>query len=145
MRELQVAWTFPTGDAYQPSRGRATAFEATSIYVGGTLYLGTPLGRVFALNPITGAASWSYDSKVSRDKGYGDFANRGVSTWKPATGGRLIYIATVDGRLIALDAVSGKPVAGFGDNGVVNLRNGLRLPPAGFADYEQTLPPATLP
>ena len=142
VRGLQVAWTFHTGDAYQPSRSRSTAFEATPIYVEGTLYLGTPLGRVFALDPITGAERWSYDSKVPRDKGYGDFANRGVSTWKPAAGGRRIYIATVDARLIALDAASGKPAAGFGDNGVVNLRTGLRLPPPGFADYEETSPPA---
>ena len=142
VRLLQVAWTFHTGDSYQPSRGRSTAFEATPIYVDGTLYLGTPLGRVFALDPIAGAERWSYDSKVPRDKGYGDFANRGVSTWKPASGGRRIYIATVDARLIALDAASGKPVAGFGDNGVVNLRTGLRIPPRGFADYEETSPPA---
>jgi quinoprotein glucose dehydrogenase len=142
VRGLKVAWTFHTGDAYQPSRGRPTAFEATPIYVEGTLYLGTPLGRVFALDPITGAERWSYDSKVPRDRGYGDFVNRGVSTWKPANGGRRIYIATIDARLIALDAVSGKPVTGFGDNGVVNLRTGLRIPPRGFADYEETSPPA---
>ena len=43
VRELRVAWTFHTGDAHQPSRGRSTAFEATPIYVEGTLYLGTPL------------------------------------------------------------------------------------------------------
>jgi quinoprotein glucose dehydrogenase len=66
VRGLQVAWTFHTGDAYQPSRGRSTAFEATPIYIEGTLYLGTPLGRVFALDPITGAERWSYDSKVPR-------------------------------------------------------------------------------
>jgi hypothetical protein len=104
--------------------------------------VGKPLGRVFALYPITGAERWSYDSKVPRDRGYGDFANRGVSTWKPANGGRRIYIATIDARLIALDAASGKPADGFGDNGVVNLRTGLRIPPRGFAGYEETSPPA---
>jgi len=142
VRGLHVAWTFHTGDAYQPSRGRPTAFEATPIYVEGTLYLGTPLGRVFALDPTTGTVRWSYDSKVPRDKGYGDFANRGVSTWKPAGGRSRIYIATVDARLIALDAATGKPVAGFGDNGIMDLRTGLRISPRGFADYEETSPPA---
>lgn len=142
VRTLRVAWTFHTGDAYVPPRGRATAFEATPIYVEGTLYIGTPLGRVIALDPTTGTPRWTYDSKVPRDKGYGDFANRGVSTWKPAAGERRIYIATVDARLIALDAANGKPIAGFGDNGIVDLRTGLRIPPRGFADYEQTSPPA---
>jgi glucose dehydrogenase len=68
VRGLQVAWTFHTGDAYQPTRGRSTAFESTPIYVEGILYLGTPLGRVFALDPVSGAERWSYDSKVPRDK-----------------------------------------------------------------------------
>ncbi len=139
---LKIAWTYRTGDAYQPKQGRSTAFEATPLFVDGTLYVGTPLGRVIALDPVTGKERWAFDGKVPRDKGWGDFANRGVSTWKPASGPRRILIATLDARLIALDAATGKPVAGFGDNGVVDLRKGLRIEPTGFADYEETSPPA---
>ncbi len=51
---LKVAWTFRTGDAYQPKGSRPTAFEATPLYVDGTLYLSTPLGRILALDPVTG-------------------------------------------------------------------------------------------
>ncbi len=139
---LKVAWTFHTGDAWQPRGGRATAFEATPLYVDGTLYFLTPLGRVIALDPVSGRQRWVYDGKVPRDAGYGDFASRGVSIWKRG-GERRIFAATVDARLIALDD-SGKPVTGFGDNGVVDLRQGLRIPPRpnGFADYEETSPPA---
>lgn len=140
--KLQVAWTFRTGDAWQPKHGRPTAFEATPLYVDDTLYIGTPLGRIIALDPVTGKERWSYDGKSPRDAGYGDFANRGVSTWKPATGPRRIFIATIDARLIAVDAASGEPIQGFGDNGVVNLRDGLRIAPRRFADYEVTSPPA---
>jgi quinoprotein glucose dehydrogenase len=139
---LQIAWTYQTGDGYKPERSNATAFEATPLYADGTLYVATPLGHVVALDPLTGKPRWSYDAKVPRDKGYGDFANRGVSIWKPATGPGRIFVATVDARLIALDAVSGKLIAGFGDNGEINLRNGLRIAPRGFADYEETSPPA---
>lgn len=141
---LQVAWTFRTGDAYEPKRGRSTAFEATPLYVDGTLYLATPLGRVIALDPVTGNPRWSFDGKAAKDAGFGDFANRGVSTWKSAAGARRIFLATIDARLIAVDAATGKPSAGFGDNGVVNLRTGLRIPPSPdrFADYEETSPPA---
>jgi quinoprotein glucose dehydrogenase len=142
---LKVAWTFRTGDAYQPEHSRPTAFEATPLYVDGTIYFGTPLGRVIALDPVTGKERWSYDSAVPKDKGYGDFANRGVSTWKSAdSANRIIFVATIDARLIALDASTGKPRAGFGDNGVVNLRDNLRIAPRGFADYEETSPPAIL-
>lgn len=139
---LKVAWTFRTGDAYQPKDGRPTAFEATPLYVDGKLYIGTPLGRVIALDPISGEQIWAYDSHVPRDKGYGDFATRGLSTWQSGKSPRRIFLATIDARLIALDAVTGQPCADFGDNGIVNLRNNLRIAPRGFADYEETSPPA---
>jgi quinoprotein glucose dehydrogenase len=142
VHSLQIAWTFRTGDAYEPKYGRPTAFEATPLYVDGRIYMGTPLGRVIALDPLTGHQIWAYDSKVPRDKGYGDYANRGVSQWQSPNGQRRIFIATIDARLIALDAATGQPCADFGDNGVVNLRNGLRIAPRGFADYEETSPPA---
>lgn len=93
---LKVAWTFRTGDSYQPARSRATAFEATPLFVDGTLYLATPLGRIIALDPVTGKERWAYDAKVDRDAGYGDFANRGVSTWKSPSGQRRIILATID-------------------------------------------------
>jgi quinoprotein glucose dehydrogenase len=139
---LKIAWTYRTGDAYQPQKGRATAFEATPLYIDGTLYLSTPLGHVVALNPVTGKVRWSYDAKLPRDEGYGDFANRGVSSWKPANGKRRIIAVTVDARLIALDAATGKLLPGFGENGQVNLRDGLRIPVRHFSDYEETSPPA---
>src|SRR6185437_14454224 len=125
--KLSVAWSFRTGDAYQPKHGRSTAFEATPLYVDQTVFVATPLGRVFALDPTSGQVRWSYDAKVNRDAGFGDFATRGLSTWMPPTGHRRIYLATIDARLIALDAATGKPCLDFGDNGAVDLRNGLRI------------------
>ena len=144
--QLKIAWQFRTGDAYEPQHGKPTAFEATPLYIDGTLFLGTPLGRVIALDPTTGKQIWSYDSQVPKDAGFGDFANRGVSTWKVSNAPRRIFIATIDGRLIALDAATGKPCADFGDNGIIRLREGLRIPPreGRFADYEETSPPAVV-
>src|SRR5206468_6308846 len=52
--------------------------------------------------------------------------------------------ATIDARLIALDAPTGKPCAGFGSGGVVDLRKGLRAAPDEFAFYEVTSPPAVI-
>jgi glucose dehydrogenase len=113
---LEVAWTFRAGDAYQPKNGRPTALEATPLHIDGTLYLSTPVGRVFALDPVTGQQRWVYDAKVPRDMGYGDFASRGISAWQRGTDRRII-VATIDARLIALDARSGTPVARFGRDG----------------------------
>jgi quinoprotein glucose dehydrogenase len=140
---LRVAWTFRTGDAYQPPGNRPTAFEATPLYVDGTIYLSTPLGRVMALDPVTGRQRWVFDAKVPRDAGYGDFASRGVSTWQRGRE-RRIFVATIDARLIALNAATGEPVREFGTAGTVNLRQGLRIAPAGFADYQVTSPPAVI-
>src|SRR5581483_792039 len=64
--------------------------------------------------------------------------------WKSPTGQRRIFIATIDARLIAVDAGSGKLCLDFGDNGIVDLRQGLRIAPRGFADYEETSPPAVI-
>jgi quinoprotein glucose dehydrogenase len=140
---LEVAWTFRTGDAYTPKEGRPTAFEATPLHVDGTLYLSTPVGRVLALDPVTGQPRWAFDAQSPRDKGYGDFASRGVSTWQRGSE-RRIFVATIDARLIALDAKTGTPIPGFGADGIVDLRQGLRIPPTGFADYQVTSPPAVI-
>jgi len=140
---LQIAWTFRTGDGYQPPRGRPTAFEATPLHVDGTLYLSTPVGRVIALDSVTGQLRWAFDAKVPRDAGYGDFASRGVSLWQRGTE-RRIFVATIDARLIALDARTGEPMRGFGRQGTVDLRKGLRIAPRGDADYEVTSPPAVI-
>jgi quinoprotein glucose dehydrogenase len=143
---LKVAWTFRTGDAYQPKDRNPTRFEETPLFVDGTLYLGTPLGRVIALDPVTGKQRWAYDSHVAKDIGYGDYSARGVSTWIPKQGARRIYIATIDARLIALDAATGKPCTDFGDNGSINLRQGLRIPVQAkwLEDYEETSAPAVI-
>ena len=144
--QLKIAWTFRTGDAYQPAESRATAFEATPLVIDRTLYLSTPLGRVLALDPVKGTKLWAYDPHIDKEAGYGDFANRGVSAWRGADNTLRILVATIDARLIMLDAASGKPAIQFGDNGIVDLRKGLRLPVGTnhYADYEETSPPAVL-
>ncbi len=140
---LEVAWTFRTGDAYSPKEGRPTAHEATPLHLDDTLFLSTPLGRVIALDPITGKQRWAFDAQVPRDKGWGDYASRGVSAWRRG-GDRRIFVATIDARLIALDAATGKPIPTFGERGAVDLRKGLRIPPTGFADYAVTSPPSVV-
>lgn len=148
---LRVAWTFRTGETPQaaPTR-RPTAFEATPIVVDGTLYLSTPLGKVFALDPVTGAERWRFNAQVNPQTPFGDFTSRGVSAWLDAGAAegtlcrRRIFLAAVDARLIALDARTGAPCADFGERGTVNLRVGLRNPPQSDGEYGMTSPPAVV-
>ncbi|MDQ6690850.1 MAG: pyrroloquinoline quinone-dependent dehydrogenase [Gemmatimonadota bacterium] len=155
MRNLRVAWTYTTGAQSpeakgQSQSGRPPRFEATPILIDGRLYLSTPLGRVIALNAATGTEIWSYDARIDEGGDYGDFANRGVSTWldskSPANSAcrRRIFIATIDARLIALDARDGKPCAGFGHAGIVDLTAGLRNAPEYKGEYFETSPPAAI-
>lgn len=141
---LEVAWTYNTGEVAADDR----SFEATPILVDGTLYLSTPLGKIIALDPVTGAERWRHDAKVSPDAGFGDFTSRGVSSWHDvdapadAACARRIIAATVDGRLLSLDARTGEPCRAFGHGGTVSLREGLRNEPFEFGEYEVTSPPA---
>ncbi len=143
---LTVAWIHRTGDD-TPSHGR---FQSTPIMVDGTLYVTTPLGRVNALDPVTGRERWTFDPGIRLNAGYGDFANRGVSTWRDpsaaagASCARRIFVASIDARLIALDARTGRPCPGFGQDGTVHLGRELDLPAENPAEYQVTSPPAVL-
>src|SRR5881296_2033772 len=148
---LQVAWIYHTGMPDMAGMNhRPPALEGTPIVVEGTMYVITPTGIVAALDPATGTERWRYDAGVNPHRGYGDFASRGVSFWRDSRAvagtscARRIIAATIDARLIAIDAPTGKPCTSFGAGGVVDLRKGLRAPPDEFQFYEVTSPPAVV-
>jgi quinoprotein glucose dehydrogenase len=145
---LQVAWTYRTGEAGDRfTTSKPASLEATPLVVDGTMYIGTPLGRVIALDPATGQERWVFDPKIARNIPYGDFASRGVSTWLDEAAPpdspcrRRIYAATAQAQLIALDARDGEPCRAFGSNGIVDLKVGLRIPPFEPQAYSITSPP----
>ncbi len=129
---LDLAWTFRTGDlAAEPPPPKHATFQATPLLVDGALYVASPLGRVFALDPETGRERWRFDSKLSNRRA-GEYTTRGVATWlDPARGAgapcrRRIYLATVESKLHAIDAANGEPCADFGAAGTVDLKQGIR-------------------
>ncbi len=80
--------------------------EATPLIVDGTLYVTTSWSRVHALDAKTGSLKWSYDPKVDGQKARDaccDVVNRGVAIWNGK-----VFVGALDGRLIALDAGTGK-------------------------------------
>jgi quinoprotein glucose dehydrogenase len=148
---LELAWTYRTGEPLVAlaGGGRPPAFEATPVYAFGLLYIGTPYGKVVALEPETGKERWAFDAKIPRDANFGDFANRGVSVWadaKQAAGPcrERVFFASIDARLFALDARTGAACSDFGRQGVVDLKTGLRRGPEYLGEYEQTSPPAVI-
>jgi len=98
--ELGLAWFYDL----DTRRGQ----EATPIVVDGVMYFTTAWSKVFALNAATGTPLWSYDPKVIPEWAVNaccDVVNRGVAVW----GGK-VFFGTLDGRLIALDAATGRRV-----------------------------------
>jgi quinoprotein glucose dehydrogenase len=131
VNKLRVAWTFHTRDVSDGSNGwKRSGLETTPILVDGTLFLTTAFNRVIALDPATGSRRWAFDPQIDPSLDYGDgLINRGVATWLDGSRSvkqgcrRRIYEATLDARLLALDAATGKPCADFGHDGQVLLRD----------------------
>ncbi len=126
--QLKVAWTYHTG-ALVPvtDLNNKAAFEATPILFEGTLYLSTPFNRVIALDPATGAEKWTFDPRVDRQGDYSEVSSRGVASWMDSKAPRTaacsarIFEGTLDARLLAIDARTGKLCADFGKDGTVDL------------------------
>lgn len=111
VQRLKPAWTFRTG---KPGS------EAVPVVVGGVMYVTAPDG-VYALVPETGELLWKHDATP--------VAIRGVAYW-PGTRGLRPRVFTGNGPfLLALDAATGKPAPGFGNEGRVDLRQGVTADP----------------
>ena len=82
--------------------------EATPLVVDGVIYISTAWSKVKAYNAATGEPLWAYDPLVRGDWAVNaccDVVNRGVAVWEGK-----VFVGTIDGRLIALDAATGKPL-----------------------------------
>jgi len=136
VNNLVRAWEFHTGDLEtRPATAMASSkFEATPLFVEGSLVICTPFNEVIALDPGTGAEKWRFDPHISTTQRPANRFNcRGVAYWvdpQAASGAACrsrIFTATNDVRIIALDARTGQPCTGFGDNGEVKIDVGMKL------------------
>lgn len=124
---------FRFGSGFRPS-------EDTPLVIHGIMYISTPYSRVVAIDPVNGKELWDYHLPS------GNPSTRGVEYWGgDANTPAQIVFGSSDGKLYSVDAKTGKPNPGFGDNGVVNLntdaimrglpgRNALTSPPVVYRD-----------
>ena len=146
---LVRAFEFRTGDlaVRAPEVMRRTKFQATPLFVEDSLIFCSPFNEVIALDPGTGAQKWRYDPKIATNQRPANrYVCRGVTHWTddeaPADAAcrSRIFMGTNDVRLIALDAKTGLPCAGFGNGGEVKLDIGMALEWPG--EFQITSPPA---
>jgi len=138
---LKPVWVFHMNPAFDPKVGKSPLgmlSQDTPLEIDGVLYLTTPYGRVVALDAISGKQIWAYQLPARDNPPW-----RGLAWW-PGTAkiAPRLFFGTIQGRLIALDARTGEPAAGFGGKGIVDLKtpeimNGFPDAPYGF-----TAPPS---
>ena len=140
VKNLRVAWRQSSmPQEVRKGRGKVavpTNYQVTPLMAGGMLFVTTGDSSVAALRPDTGAVIWSYvppDSAKPETKDdppgemlVGRSANRGVAYWSAGDDSRVISISGQS--LIALNAKTGAPAAGFGTAGIVDLAKGYRRP-----------------
>jgi quinate dehydrogenase (quinone) len=145
VQDLQVAWTFHTGDTPISPTGNGAEDQETPLQVGERVYLCTPHNNVIAINADSGKKIWERDINAhaqvwNRCRGLAYFdatqalpapTAAGATPLAPATvpaGAqcqRRLLMNTIDARLVAIDADTGALCDGFGKNGFVDLKEGL--------------------
>lgn len=123
VKDLEVAWMYDASekpDPANPGRQRNRAIQCQPIVVNGVLYGTTPELKLFALKAGTGEQIWKFEPfKDDRLN-----SNRGVVYWESGSDKRILY--TVGSSLYAVNAVTGKIVKSFGQEGRVDIHTGLQ-------------------
>jgi quinoprotein glucose dehydrogenase len=151
VEQLQVAWTYSTGELKRrpPAMLSNSSSETTPILASGSLVTCTPFGRVIALDPATGREKWVFDPEVNPSfEMPNQYLCRGVAQWRDSEAepqaicsNRILY-TTVDLRLIALDARTGKLCKTFGDGGQILVAQGVEQQHLG--ELKLASPPAVV-
>ncbi len=121
VNQLEVAWTFSTGDLID---GVRTEIQANPIIIGDTLYSTSPLKKLFALKADSGELLWMFDPFEGQQPAARG-VNRGVAYWSDNDNDekRILYVAGA--RLFSIDAKTGEPDPIFGENGSLDFGTGL--------------------
>lgn len=123
--QLKIAWRRPMLSpefrAANPQVRPTNNYRATPIMVGGLLYASKGVGLAEAFDPATGKTVWS--QAIPAEGLRGSTANRGLAYW--SDGGESRLFTYINNYLYALNPKTGEPYKDFGDDGKVNLVDGL--------------------
>ena len=141
---LRIAWRWQSADGSldlealreQLPNLSIRGFQATPLMVGGVLYLSTALYQAAAVDAGTGETLWVHDPQAYQG-GLPTHAyrSRGVAHWTDGQEARIFW-GTSEGYLLAVDAGTGQPVLDFGDNGRVDLMEGVPRATRGATNFQ---------
>src|SRR5438093_10082512 len=122
--KLEVAWRFKTDNLGPRPENK---LEGTPIMVGGMIYTtGGSRRAAVALDAKSGELKWIYslDEGLRAAAAPRQLSGRGLSYWTDGRGDDRIVLITIGYRLVELNAKTGQPIAGIGENGIVDLQEG---------------------
>ncbi len=125
--QLQVAWTYNSGDADTIHNSQ---MQCNPLVINGILYGVNPQMKLFAIDAATGKQHWVFDanSKTDFDSDRTSFHiminSRGITYWTDGKNDKRIFF-TAGSQTYAIDAATGKPIPSFGNNGSIDLHDGL--------------------
>jgi quinoprotein glucose dehydrogenase len=125
VKQLQVAWTFDSGES--------GGLQTSPIVVNGVVYALSPTQKVVALDGATGKLLWKFDSGM-----IGRQPDRGLTYWSDGKDKRILV--GIVNYIYALDVATGKPIAGFGKEGRIDLRENLGRTPVEAQSIYPTSP-----
>jgi quinoprotein glucose dehydrogenase len=120
VERLRQAWIYRTGDKRDDDRSQ---IQCQPIVVDGVLYATSPALKLFALDAATGQPIWTFDPFAAGAEEHALGVSRGVTYWSDGQEKRIFFAAGQ--KLYAIDARTGRPAAGFGGGGSVDLAEGL--------------------
>ena len=156
VKDLKVAWEYHTNDFKTDKDSGETTNQVTPIKIGNNMYICTTHQKLVSLDPSTGKEKWVFDPKLKADNTFQHLTCRGVSYYDAnnTTGfatslqakksastecPRKVILPVNDGRLVAVNADTGKACSDFGRNGEVDLQKDMPFPYPG--GYIPTSPP----
>lgn len=129
VNDLEQAWEYHFAEP--ESASYPSSMQSTPLYLperaGGHLVSCSPFGRIVAIDPATGKEHWRFDSKVDESTVKNHFKCRGIAWWEDSEKKlgeqcqQRLFMATIDRRLVSIDAINGKPCNEFGAQGEVAL------------------------
>ncbi|WP_109677690.1 pyrroloquinoline quinone-dependent dehydrogenase [Dyadobacter jejuensis] len=120
--QLKPVWSYDTGENNDPEK-KGASLPCQPIMVGGVLYGTTPKLKLFATEADTGKELWKFDPFENSFQNPTSHPIRGVVYWERGEDKRILY--SVGPWLYAIDARTGTMIKSFGQNGVVDLHEGL--------------------